>query len=327
MDLKKEIADRASIFNNELDTFLNIEQPENLYEASRHLPMAGGKRLRPVLTMLCCEAVGGKAIEALPFALAVEIIHNFTLVHDDIMDKSTLRRNLQTVHLKYSEPTAILAGDLLFVKAFEALEKYPSDILLFRKLNNHLIQSVIEVCEGQQLDMNFENRLIVPESEYIEMIRKKTSALFRISADGGALIGGGSKEVVKALNSYGTSLGLAFQIRDDYLDMSSTAKTLGKDIGNDIRNGKKTLIAVHALSHCKGDAEPILRTIFGNAKAKKKDVECVYDLFKQCGSIDYAAKKAEAYSKKAIQELDTLEDSKAKNILHELALYSMTREK
>jgi len=327
MELKKEIADRASIFNNELDTFLKIEQPENLYEASRHLPMAGGKRLRPVLTMLCCEAVGGKAIEALPFALAVEIIHNFTLVHDDIMDKSTLRRNLQTVHLKYSEPTAILAGDLLFVKAFEALEKYPKDILLFRKLNNHLIQSVIEVCEGQQLDMNFENRLIVPESEYIEMIRKKTSALFRISADGGALIGGGSKEVVKALNSYGTSLGLAFQIRDDYLDMSSTAKTLGKDIGNDIRNGKKTLIAVHALSHCKEDTEPILRTIFGNAKAKKKDVEHVYDLFKQCGSIDYAAKKAEAYSKKAIQELDTLEDSKAKNILHELALYSMTREK
>jgi len=327
MDLKNEISRRASSFNKELDTFLKINHPKNLYEASRHLPMAGGKRLRPVLTMLCCEAVGGTETDAIPFALAVEIIHNFTLVHDDIMDKSTLRRNLQTVHIKYSEPTAILAGDLLFVKAFEALETYSKDMIMFRKLNNHLIQSVIEVCEGQQLDMNFEHQKMIPESEYIDMIRKKTSALFRIASDGGALIGGASNNIIKALNSYGTSLGLAFQIRDDYLDMSSTASTLGKDIGNDIRNGKKTLIAVHALSHCKGKDKEILTRLFGKADASEKEVETVFNLFESCGSINYAAQKAEEYSTIAIHELKTLDNSKAKDILRELAMYTMTREK
>lgn len=327
MDLKKEISNRAEVFNKELDRFLIIEKPEDLYDASRHLPMAGGKRLRPVLSMLACEAMGKDKMDVIPFALAVEIIHNFTLVHDDLMDKSTLRRNLTTVHIKYGEPTAILAGDLLFVKAFEALETYPDDIKVFRKLNNHLIRSVIEVCEGQQLDMDFENRSSVSEDEYLEMIEKKTSALFRISADGGALIGGASQKIIDAMNIYGTTLGLAFQIRDDYLDMSSDAATLGKDIGNDIRNGKKTLIAVHALSHARGKDKEILSSLFGKAGASESEIQQVHQVFKNTGSIEYAADKAKKYSNIAIEKLDVLDDSPAKQILKELAIYSMTREK
>ena len=168
---------RADVFNNELDAFLSRRSPQDLYDAIRHLPMAGGKRLRPVLSMLSCEAVSGEYQQVMPFALAVEIIHNFTLVHDDIMDKSMLRRGMNTVHIEYGEPTAIIAGDLLFAKAFEALGQYPEKFTSFRRLYHHLTQSVIEVCEGQQLDMNFEKRFVVKESEYfIRSFLKPTPA-------------------------------------------------------------------------------------------------------------------------------------------------------
>lgn len=327
MDLKEEIEQRADIFNKELDSFLKRGNPGNLYDALRHLPMAGGKRLRPVLSMLACEAASGNHKQVMPFALAVEIIHNFTLVHDDIMDKSSLRRGMNTVHIEYGEPTAIIAGDLLFAKAFEALGQYPEKIQSFRRLYMHLTQSVVEVCEGQQLDMNFEKRFIVRESEYLEMIKMKTSALFRISCDGGVLIGGADERVQKALREYGTHLGLAFQIRDDYLDMSSDSETLGKDIGNDIRNGKKTIIAVHSLTHAKGEDQKVLTDIFGKETATAEDVNKVYAVFDHVGSIEYARKKAEEYSKLAKKSLDVLEDSDAKQVLLALADYAMTREK
>ena len=155
----------------------------------------------------------------------------------------------------------------------------------------------------------------------------KTSALFRISCEGGVLIGGSSKEVQRALREYGTSLGLAFQIRDDYLDMSSDAETLGKDIGNDIRNGKKTIIAVHSLTHATGNDKKILTDIFGKATASAEDVKKVYQVFNHVGSIDYAKKKAEEYSTHAKKSLEVLEESSAKQILAALADYAMTREK
>ncbi|MBS3801542.1 MAG: polyprenyl synthetase family protein [Candidatus Thermoplasmatota archaeon] len=327
MDLKEEIEQRADVFNKELDCFLKRRNPENLYDALRHLPMAGGKRLRPVLSMLACEAVSGNHQQVMPFALAVEIIHNFTLVHDDIMDKSSLRRGMTTVHIEYGEPTAIIAGDLLFAKAFEALGQYPEKIQSFRRLYTHLTQSVVEVCEGQQLDMNFEKRFIVRESEYLAMIKMKTSALFRISCEGGVLIGGADERVQKALREYGTSLGLAFQIRDDYLDMSSDSETLGKDIGNDIRNGKKTIIAVHSLTHAKDDDRKVLTDIFGKATATADDVDKVYNVFDHVGSIKYAKKKAEEYSRLAKKSLDVLEDSASKQVLLALADYAVNREK
>ena len=327
MDVEKEISNRAVVFNEELDRFLNRQSPENLYDATRHLPLAGGKRLRPVLSMLACEAVSGEYRKVIPFALAVEIIHNFTLVHDDIMDKSSLRRSTPTVHVEYGEPTAIIAGDLLFAKAFEALEKYPEQTKEFRQLYRHLIQSVVEVCEGQQFDMNFEKRLIINESEYLDMIKMKTSALFRIACEGGGLIGGASEQIQQALCTYGTSLGLSFQIWDDYLDMSSDIKTLGKDIGNDIRNGKKTIIAVHSLTHATGNDKQILTDIFGKQSANTDEIHQVFTVFKNVGSIDYAKEKAEQYCTQAKDALSLLKESNAKQVLMGLADYAMTREK
>ena len=217
--------------------------------------------------------------KALPFAAGLELMHNFTLVHDDIMDHSMLRRKLPAVHVKFGEPTAILSGDLLFAKSFEAILGTSVDFPTFKQLQQDFIDCVIAICEGQQLDMEFEQRKTVTEQEYLDMISKKTGALFELSAKGGGLIGGGNPQEVAALKTYGMALGLAFQIWDDYLDMSSDATTLGKDIGNDIRNGKKTLIAVHCLSHATGKQKKLLDDIFGNRSASEHDVTKVYDLF------------------------------------------------
>ena len=326
MDLKYEIRVRVERFNQKLHSFLDDGSPVELYDAVRHLPFAGGKRLRPVLAMLSCEAVSGDQEAVLPYAVALELIHNFTLVHDDIMDKSNLRRNTPTVHIAYDEATAILAGDLLFAKAFESLE-YIEDKSLFREVNNILTQAVIEVCEGQKLDMEFEKRFIVSEEEYLLMIKKKTSALFRIAAEGGALFGMDDEKQREALRIYGENLGLAFQIRDDYLDMSSNRETLGKDIGNDIRNGKKTLIAVHALNHATDEEKQRLESLFGRKEASDEEIKEVYSIFKDLNSIEYAEETAVKYSNKAVDALGILKSSSAKEVLEELAIYAIKREK
>jgi geranylgeranyl diphosphate synthase type I len=327
MNLKIELKKRAEIFNKYWKKYLQQAEPKTLYDASRHLPLAGGKRLRPFLAMVACESISGDHKKALQFSAALEIVNNFTLVHDDIMDKSKLRRNIPTVHIKYGEPTAILAGDLLFAKAFEAIHDLTTDYSIFKELDYDLVKCIIEICEGQQLDMGFEKRKTVTEKEYIEMIQKKTAALFRVSSKGGAIIGNGTKEEIQALTDYGNLLGLGFQIWDDYLDISSDENILGKDIGNDIRNGKKTLIAVHALEHANGKDKQLLDDIFGNKNASENDIKKVLELFKKVGSIEYAKNTALDYNRKAKQSLKILKNSEAKRILEELADFSIKREK
>ena len=322
-----ELNKRANFFNKELRKFLNNGEPVTLYDAARHLPLAGGKRLRPILAMISCETVSGDIKNVIPLAIAIELTHNFTLVHDDIMDKSKLRRNIPSVHIKYGEPTAIIAGDLLFAKSFEAIHGIASDFTVFKNVEFGLINCVCKISEGQQLDMEFEKRNNITEYEYIDMILKKTAVLFMYAAEAGAILGGGTKEQANALNEYGKYLGLGFQIHDDYLDMSSNKKTLGKDIGNDIRNGKKTLIAVHCLNNGSGNDKKLLGKIFGNSKATNEEIKQVYNLFKKIGSIEYAKKTAIQYSEKAKKALEILSDTYAKKILFELAEYSIKREK
>ncbi len=327
MDLMLELNKRANFFNEELGKFLSNGEPVTLYDAARHLSLAGGKRLRPTLAMISCEAVYGDIKNVIPLAIAIELTHNFTLIHDDIMDKSKLRRNIPSVHVKYGEPTAIIAGDLLFAKSFEAIHGIPGDITIFKNVEHGLIESVCKISEGQQLDMEFEKRKNITEYEYLGMILKKTAILFMYAAKAGAIIGGGTKEQANALNEYGKYLGLGFQIHDDYLDMSSDIKTLGKDIGNDIRNGKKTLIAVHCLNNASGNDKKLLEKIFGNLKATNEEIKQAYNFFRKIGSIEYAKKTAIEYSEKAKKALEILPDTDAKKILFELAEYSIKREK
>jgi len=327
MDLKQELKKRADFFNQSLEKFLNHGEPETLYDAVRHLPLAGGKRLRPSLAMISCETVSGNIQDVMPLAIAIELIHNFTLVHDDIMDKSKLRRKIPSVHIKFGEPTAIMAGDLLFIKAFEAMHDIQGDLSIFKNVEFGLIDSVREISEGQQLDMDFEKRQNVTEDEYLGMILKKTAVLFMYAAEAGAILGGGTREQSNVLNEYGKCLGLGFQIHDDYLDMSSDEKTLGKDIGNDIRNGKKTLIAVHCLNNASGDDKKLLEKLFGNKNASEEEVKQVYNLFNNLKSIEYAKNTAMGYCEKAKKSLEILPNSDAKQILLELVDYSIRREK
>ena len=327
MDLQNELMKRTTMFNTYWQQYLQLKKPTTLYEASQHLPFAGGKRVRPFLTMISCESVSGDSQKALPFAAALELMHNFTLVHDDIMDHSQLRRNLPAVHVKFGEPAAILAGDLLFAKSFEAILHTSVDFQTFIQLQKDFTNCVIDICEGQQLDIEFEQRKTITVQEYLDMISKKTGALFELSGKGGGLIGGGNPQEVLALKTYGMALGLAFQIWDDYLDMSSTATTLGKDIGNDIRNGKKTLIAVHSLFHATGKQKRLLDDIFGNRRASEQDVMTVYDIFREVGSVEYAQQRALYYTKQAKDAITILNQSDAKELLYQLIDYTIQREK
>jgi geranylgeranyl diphosphate synthase type I len=327
MDLQTELAQRAKLFNTYWQQYLQIKKPMKLYEASQHLPAAGGKRIRPFLTLTACESVSGDLQKALPLAAGLELIHNFTLVHDDIMDHSQLRRNIPAVHVQFGEPAAILAGDLLFAKAFESLLKISVDVSVFKQLQQDFIDGIIAICEGQQLDMEFESRKTVTEQEYLDMIGKKTGALFELASKGGAMVGGGTPSEIAALQTYGMTLGLAFQIWDDYLDMSSTATTLGKDIGNDIRNGKKTLIAVHSLTNAAGKNKKLLEDVFGNATASEQDVALVYDLFRDLGSIEYAQHRALHLVNQAKNTISVLRPSDAKELLYSLIEYTIQREK
>jgi geranylgeranyl diphosphate synthase type I len=327
MDLKQELKKRADFFDKQLEKFLSNGEPETLYDAARHILLAGGKRLRPCLAMISCEAVSGDVRNAMPLTIALELTHNFTLIHDDIMDKSKLRRKIPTVHIKFGEPTAIIAGDLLFAKAFEAIHGISGDLSVFKNVEYGLIDCIREISEGQQMDMEFEKRNNITEDEYLKMILKKTAVLFMYAAEAGAILGGGTKEQASALNEYGKSLGLGFQIHDDYLDMSSDEKTLGKDIGNDIRNGKKTLIVVHCLNNASGNDKKLLEKFFGNSKTTDDEVKQVYNLFKKIGSIEYAKNTAVQYCEKAKNSLEILPYTNAKQILLELAEYSIRREK
>ncbi len=327
MDLKFELKKRADFFNIQLEKFIQGGSPETLYNAMRHLPLAGGKRLRPVLSMISCEAVNGDIIKVIPLSIACELAHNFTLVHDDLMDKSKMRRGIPSVHIKYGESTAIIAGDLLFAKAFESLHKTTIELNVFKNVEYGLIDCIREISEGQQLDMEFEKRKIVSEEEYFEMIRKKTAVFFQYAAEAGAILGGAKSEYSNALSQYGLNLGLGFQIWDDYLDLSSDLKTLGKDIGNDIRNGKKTIIACHCLKNAKGEDKKILEKIFGNLNATDEQVKNVYNLFRKTGSLDYAKEKAINFVYTAKQTLNVIPDSNAKQILSDLADYVINRNK
>jgi len=327
MDIQTELEKKATMFNTYWQQYLQIQQPTILYEATQYLPLAGGKRFRPFLTMLSCESVSGDPQKALPLAAGLELIHNFTLVHDDIMDHSMLRRNLPAVHVKFGEPAAILAGDLLFAKSFEAVLAITIDFPTFRQLQKDFINCIIAICEGQQLDMEFEARKTVTEQEYLEMISKKTGVLFELSGKGGAIVGGGTPDEIVALQTYGMSLGLAFQIWDDYLDISSTKATLGKDIGNDIRNGKKTLIAVHSLTHATGTQKKQLDDTFGNRDASDDDIAMIYDIFRDLGSVDYAQHRALSFVNQAKQAISVLAQSEAKELLIQLIEYTIQREK
>lgn len=322
MDILKKYSKRI---DNEIETSLKTINPSTLCEASDHLIKAGGKKLRPVLVILACESVGGRSEDALKTAASMELIHTFSLIHDDIMDKDEMRRGKPSVHTLWGDPMAILAGDTLFSKAFETVLKTDAEIDPKRIVDalKTVVDSCIKICEGQALDICFEGKLDVKEEEYLTMIYKKTAALISAATRAGAILGGGTDEQIEALSDFGRLIGLAFQIQDDYLDVVSDAEDIGKPVGSDILEGKMTLMVVHTLAKASKKDREMLKSIL---TAKNEDlVEDAIALFNKYDSIKYTRDIALGNIKTAKELLNVLEDSEAKESLELIADFVVSR--
>ncbi len=312
--------------DREIEKALDTVDPENLYDASKHLIKAGGKKIRPALVLLTAEAVGGNIEGAYKTAAAVELIHTFSLIHDDIMDEDEMRRGKPSVHTMWGEPMAILAGDILFSLAFELVaqtqvDDVPANRVI--KALNTVVDACIKICEGQACDMSFEEKFDVGESEYLNMIYKKTAALIAAATKSGAIIGGGTAEQVEALSQYGELIGMAFQIQDDYLDVVSDEEELGKPVGSDIVEGKMTLMVVHTLSVASPEDKEEL--IFILKSGDESNTQRAIDIFNKYGSIDYTRDIALDNVNRAKDLLDLLDDSPAKEALYDLADFMLQR--
>ncbi|MFH0897248.1 MAG: polyprenyl synthetase family protein [Candidatus Bathyarchaeota archaeon] len=305
--------------------FGNIREPKVIYDAAKHLIHAGGKRLRPFLTLKACEIVGGRREDAFSVAASIELIHNFTIIHDDIMDEDSRRRGVPTVHVLWGVPMAINAGDMLFARAYKAVLrcKVPPKRLL--KIIATITDATIGICEGQALDMLFEERKDVSEMEYLSMIYKKTAVLLEAAAMSGALVGGGTALQVKRLGNLSSYAGLAFQMIDDILGLTANEKVLGKPVGNDIREGKSTILIIHALTHANGNQRKQILSVLGNKEAEKNQIQNVIQTIKSLGSVEYATKKAEEYVVKAKAQLSSFSPSQSKDILIDLCDYIASR--
>ena len=322
--LSSQIADSADKVNGFIEKVVDSEsEPQSLYRAARHIIDAGGKRLRPFLVLKSCKMVGGNEEDAIPTAASLEMLHTFTLLHDDIMDKDEKRRGVPSVHTKWGVPIAIVAGDLLFAKVYEAITKHtdtkhvkPKRILQVVK---EISEATIVLCEGQTRDMMFESKETVSEAEYFRMIEGKTASLFETSARCGGLLGGATKSQVKRLGELGRYAGIAFQVIDDILGLTADEKFLKKPVGNDIREGKRTLMVVRVLEKAsKRQRKQILETL-GNKDASAEQIRETIELIGSLGAIDYAKKLADNYIKKAKKVLARFPASEDREDLISLA--------
>jgi geranylgeranyl diphosphate synthase type I len=326
-DVKEILGSYSSDIIATIEDELDVITPNNLQEASIYLTKAGGKMLRPALSLITAEAVGGQKENALKAGSAIELIHTFSLIHDDIMDDDDMRRGMPSVHKVWGEDVAILAGDTLFSKAFEIIIGSNQELTSPAQINNALAtvaDACVKICEGQALDMGFEDRFDVTEDEYMEMIFKKTGALIAAATKVGAIMGGASDEVIDAMYEYGRLIGLAFQIQDDYLDLASDEETLGKPIGSDIGKGKMTIIAINGLSSAGDDSEKLLE-ILKDENNSQADIDLAIEILTKCGAIEYARNLAQDSVNQAKEVLEILPDSSSKQVLSDIADFVLER--
>lgn len=322
MEILKAYAEEIDVV---IDDSLSKLEPESLYESSEYLIKAGGKKFRPALTLLSCQAVGGKPEKALKAAAAIELTHTFSLIHDDIMDNDDTRRGKPAVHKVWGEPLAILAGDSLFAKSFELLSQSAEDNIAYERVVDALqvlTNSCINICEGQALDMAFEDTFNVTKDEYMNMIYKKTGDLITASTTIGAIMGGASSNEIQALRTYGKQIGLAFQIQDDYIDLTGN-ESIGKPVGSDLVEGKKTLMVVYALEKAnKEDHDRLVELLEANDESIIPEA---MEILEKYGAINYARSKAYDCVIESKQALSILPDSDAKDALFKLADFVFTR--
>jgi geranylgeranyl diphosphate synthase type II len=299
------------------------KEPQTLYDAAQYILAIGGKRVRPVCVLMGNELFADINQDAWQVAAAIELFHNFSLIHDDIMDKAPLRRGMQTVHAKYGDATALLAGDVMFAHAYDYLTRI--DLSYVQKIIKLFNQTSKEVCEGQQIDMDFEQMQNVGMEQYIQMITLKTSVLLAASLQLGAILGGAGEGNQQHIYSFGKNLGIAFQIQDDYLDAFGDPEKFGKQIGGDILSNKKTFLLLHAIEVATANQKKEIDTLIYTNPTDK--VEKMLTIYKDCKVDEWAKELKEKYYKTALKNLeDVAVLAIRKKPLYELATYLMERE-
>ena len=303
MKKTKQIEKNAKLVNKYLNSKLK-GNPKKLYDAAGHLIVHGGKRLRPYMVIRSCQILKGKTSHAMPAASAVEMVHNFTLVHDDIMDNDEMRHGVPTVHKKFGMPLAILAGDVLFSKAYQVITESKLSPNATTQLVSRLAKACVDVCEGQLLDIKMaEEKKIPTQAQYITMIGKKTAALFDVSCAMGAICATNKAKDISNLSSFGRNLGIAFQITDDLIGVMGDPKITKKPVGNDLREGKKSLPILMAIKLAKGKNKKTILKAFGNPKVSRKDLNKAVDVIRSLGIEENVRKQALKYAEKAEKSL------------------------
>lgn len=286
MNFDRRYTEYKKIVDAYLQDLVRDAQPRSLYQPIRYVLSGGGKRVRPVLVLLACEAVGGTRQQAIHASAAMECLHNFTLVHDDIMDNASSRRGRATVHTKWDSNVAILVGDELLALAFRTLLRTQSNRI--RDITKVFTEGVVEVCEGQAYDKDFEMKKHVLLDEYLLMIKKKTGKLISVSTELGALVGGGTDKHIRALRRYGERVGRAFQIQDDCLDIMANERELGKTVGSDLQEGKRTFLYLEAIRKAKGKDKQLLLSVSKNGALSPRKLQEFRRIFRETGALDSA---------------------------------------
>ena len=298
-----------SVYKKEFIAYLEqkveVKEPKNLYEPIKYILSLEGKKIRPILTLLAADTFGRDYKKALDAALAVEVFHNFTLIHDDIMDAAPLRRGHVTVHEKWNTNIGILSGDAMLIQTYQYLEGY--DAHIFKRLIKLLSKTALEVCEGQQMDVDFEDRNDVSIDEYITMITFKTSVLIAAALKMGAIVANVDDVEATKIYEFGLNLGLAFQLQDDYLDVFGNPETFGKQIGGDIIENKKTFLYLTALKNATQEEKELLEKLYSNKLNENQEkIEKVKSLFVTSLAADKTIKLINQYTQKAFEILETI---------------------
>lgn len=321
----KDISGYREVFLAHLEKQIKLKEPKNLYAPILYILNIGGKRLRPVLVLMAAELFGASCKKALDAALAIEIFHNFSLVHDDIMDAAPLRRGQETVHEKWDVNTAILSGDAMLINAYQLFENYEGKI--FKQLAELFTKTAIEVCEGQQYDVDFESREDVVLSEYLKMIKYKTAVLVGAALKMGAIVAGADDSCKQQIYDYGCLLGVAFQLQDDYLDAFGDPETFGKQVGGDIIENKKTFLYLIAIQQSsERDARQLEHLYTIEPEDATQKIETVKAIFESSGAAQRTQKEIKHYTQKAFAVLDAMKIAPDRlQVLKTLGEYLMNR--
>jgi len=319
------LAPYATLFEKQLQNLHFPSKPESLYRPQRYILKNGGKRFRPILSLISCGICGSDPEKAMPAALAVELLHNFTLIHDDIMDQADSRRGSPSVHKKWDEATAILSGDSMFTYSLLQLQNISASVD-HKKISDLFLKAIFSVCEGQAMDMEFESRSDVSVEEYYQMIEGKTGALIGAAMQMGGMCGHADQDQLEKLSLIGHSLGLAFQIQDDWLDVYGDPEKFGKKKAGDIREGKKTLLMLSALKRCSDTERNVILGYIENKPLSESEVEDVIQVFESQGiEADTKDNYLQHYSR-AENALQEFGDSNYKQDLQHLINFLKNRE-